>query len=849
MPRVVLEPEAAQHEAARTDAVRQGTLQALDAEGRPGADCPLEHTDVQAEISGFLARVTLRQVFVNARADKIEALYTFPLSQRAAVDGMTMLVAGRTIQAQIMRSEEARRVYEGARAAGHTAALLRQQRSNVFTQSVANIPPGARLTVTLSYVEALKYEDGAYEFIFPMVVGPRYTPGGARGETISTPVAPAGTRAGHDISIAVSLDAGVPVDEVRSVLHEIDVASPDCHTLSVRLRERRASPNRDFILRYHTAGGQISDALLTHRSGRGGFFTLFLQPPARAAARDVTPREVVFVLDTSGSMSGLPLAKAKETISLALGALDPRDTFNLITFAGATRLLYPAPVAATTAHLSAARSFLDGGPEGGGTEMMQAIRAALAPTDVQTHTRIVCFMTDGYVGNDDEILAEVQRHPQARVFSFGIGQAVNRYLLDKMAEYGRGEVEYVTLDEDGSAAARRFAARIRQPLLTDIELDWGDLPVAEVYPRRVPDLFSARPLVLTGRYTHGGRGVVRLKGRAAGRTVTREIVVELPKLEPRHDVLATLWARTKVDALLRSGGAQAEALPQEIRDDITRLGLNYRLLTPFTSFVAVEADRGTASGPPVAVEVPVELPEGTFGGSSCCAGVAGNASANAFTMSEMSKNIGPVLLTVLLTLLTMAIVVVVISFERAMKFTLAGLHERQGTARILAALKVGQFREAFALSAHQENFPLARIVRAALERTHADEAAPRDDEMDDARAQLAWQRVRTLRRAELDRGLRGLATIAETAPLVGLLGTVFGLHSALTGIEYAEAAGVAAVAGGVAEALLTTALGLFVAVPAVWLKNYFNGRTGQHLLALDKAAAEACNLLQRRPHA
>src|SRR6185369_4906003 len=238
------------------------------------------------------------------------------------------------------------------------------------------------------------------------------------------------------------------------------------------------------------------DAMLVHRAPHGnqsdGFFTFILQPPDRVTAEDVMPKELVFVLDTSGSMSGFPIEKAKETMKLALDGLYPQDTFNLITFSGDEHILFPQPVPATRENLAKAQAFLASRSGGGGTEMMKAIRAALDPSDAQDHIRIACFMTDGYVGNDMEIISEIQRHPNARVFAFGIGSSVNRFLLDKMAEHGRGEVEYVTLSDDGSAAAKRFHERIRNPLLTDISIDWSGLNVADVYPKRIPDLFSSK---------------------------------------------------------------------------------------------------------------------------------------------------------------------------------------------------------------------------------------------------------------------------------------------------------------------------------------------------------------------
>jgi Ca-activated chloride channel family protein len=605
-----------------------GSLQVLDPNGKPKGPCPLKHTDVKAEISGFISRVTVTQEFENPFTEKIEAVYTFPLPQDAAVDDMTMNVGERIVRGKIMRREEARAVYEAAKTNGQVASLLDQERPNIFTQSVANILPGEQVKITLSYVETLKYTNGAYEFVFPMVVGPRYIPGSATGaraggfapntdrvpdaSLITPQPAAAGMRAGHDVSLDVTLDAGLPIDALSSKTHEVDIERPDNRRARVRLQNGAEIPNKDFILRYDVAGKKLEDALLTHRSSQGGFFTLILQPPERVTAEDVMPKELVFVLDTSGSMSGFPIEKAKETMKLALDNLYPSDTFNLITFAGDTNILFPEPVAATKENLSKAQAFLDSRQGGGGTEMMKAIKAALDPSDAQGHVRIVCFMTDGYVGNDMEIISEVQKHTNARVFAFGIGSSVNRFLLDNMAKHGRGEVEYVALNDDGSAAARRFHERVRSPLLTDISIDWAGLPVADVYPKRLPDLFGAKPVILTGRFTAAGSGVAHLKGMMSGHPFTRDIAVDFPESEKSHDVLATLWARTRVDDLLSQDfdGAQRAQMKPELKETITQLGLEYRLMTQFTSFVAVEEMIVTDGGVPRRVDVPVEVPEG-----------------------------------------------------------------------------------------------------------------------------------------------------------------------------------------------------------------------------------------------
>ena len=592
--------------AAQNVPVTQGTLNAYGKNAKNLGACPLKHTDVKAEISGFISRVKVVQEFENNFAEPIEAVYVFPLSQNSAVDAMTMKIGTRTINGKIMKREEARRIYEAAKTEGKTASLLDQERPNIFTQSVANILPNEKIIIEISYVETLKYEDGAYQFVFPTVVAPRYIPGSVTDAgKISPPVAE--TRAGHDISIQVILDAGVPIEEIKSKSHDIETLNLSSNSAKVTLKDEAVIPNKDFILRYDVSGKRIEDAVLTHRDERGGFFTLMLQPPDNFAVEDVTPKEIVFVLDTSGSMSGFPIEKAKEAMKMSLDGLYPNDTFNLITFAGDTAVLFAEPVPATRANLDKAQDFLESRQGGGGTEMMTAIKAALEPSDAGNHLRIVCFMTDGEVGNEAEIIAEVQKHQNARVFSFGIGSSINRFLLDKIAEEGRGEAAYITLEDDGSKAAKKFYERVRTPLLTDISIDWNGLPVADVYPNKISDLFSAKPVILHGRYTKAASGTIRLKGRVNGQEIVREIPVNLPETESKNDVLATLWARTRIDDLTKKDYQNSKP---EVQQTIANLGLEFNLLTQFTSFVAVEEIIKTQGGQPVKVEVPVELPDG-----------------------------------------------------------------------------------------------------------------------------------------------------------------------------------------------------------------------------------------------
>ncbi len=619
-----------------------GALQAVDKDRQPLGECPLKHTAVAAEISGFIARVTLTQQFGNPYGEPIEAVYTFPMSERAAVDSMTMTIGDRTVKGIIKRREEARRIYEAARDAGKAAGLLDQERPNIFTQWVANILPGDAIEITISYVEYLKYEDGKYEFSFPMVVGPRYIPGqltppgpgaiqpdvspGLRpgppstdqvpdASRITPPVTPEGTRAGHDISLEVRLDAGVAIQDIHSQLHEVEIEQPTESQAVVRLKNRNEIPNRDFVLHYAVAGPAIGDAVLTHAGENGGFFTLILQPPERVQPEFITPKEMIFVIDRSGSMRGFPIEKAKKTMRMCIEGMNPNDTFNLFSFSGGLGRCFEKPVLNTPENRKKALEYLDDLHGSGGTEMMKAIHAALERQNDPERLRVVCFMTDGFIGNDMAILDAIQKNAQtARVFAFGIGNGVNRFLIEGMARTGRGASEIVTLESDADAAAERFHERIHSPILTDITIDFGDLSAEDIYPDpgALPDLFAARPLILKGRYAASGEGVVTVRGNTTAGPFERQIQVTLPQEEPGHDVLAPLWARARIGWLMAQDwlGIQQGKPDTDIKEAITQLGLDFALVTQFTSFVAVEEMVITEGGKPKTVQVPVEMTDG-----------------------------------------------------------------------------------------------------------------------------------------------------------------------------------------------------------------------------------------------
>ena len=914
-----------------------GRLEAFDAEGALIGPCPLQHTDVAAEVSGPIVSVSIAQRYANPYETPIEAVYTFPMSNRGAVHRMTMTIVDpdgneRIVEGEVKERKLARQMYEQARDAGYVASLLEQERPNIFTQSVANIAPGATVSVEIGYLEVIEARDGEYTFEFPTVVGPRYIPGVpsassmpdlppgvavrrgiilrgpggivpfalprdwsdflqrpvqgfdgltfqswmeqkiastperfdssmveawtpnrifetmTRGVRIDRP-AIAGTtieprtesmssvvngfvvydtapndgktrgtsseevvlenftlyeggygeiddrwfcwaplderspgsnfssdtdqvpdagritpmpvrpdqRAGHDISIDVRIDTGgVPIVGIEAPLHEVVEKRDGKGKVEVTLADRATIPNRDFVLRWRLADEAIAESVFTHvipgdenEVVPGGYLTMVLSPPATVPSEGVRPRELVFVLDTSGSMRGFPIEKAKAVMTKAIDSMRPNDSFNLITFAGATRMLWNQPRPATPENRALANVFIESRQGGGGTEMMKAIDAALTRTvgnevpmtadelknlpadgravrvripfgsfairqlvsnpELGTHSggivsnrddmdikyakpapdrpagvvsmtingdtkvdlegrwviedgrrvmrvdtatlvldetavfaddvsanadpmRIVIFMTDGYVGNDQAIVQAVRDHAKStRVFALGVGNSVNRFLLDEMARQGRGAVDYVLLADGADAVVDRLTKRIQTPVLTDIEVKIEGVESYGILPANpeglLPDLFDARPIMLHARYrppTSGSvEGTVVITGNTGSGRYERRIPMTFARESSDHASIATLWGRAKVDEVLASHLAAVEAgvTPPAVEAEVVALGEAYSIVTSFTSFVAVERAKMTVKGRPMLVTVPIELPDGTdwvgFFGEDC----------------------------------------------------------------------------------------------------------------------------------------------------------------------------------------------------------------------------------------
>jgi|GEM_PF-5764636 len=584
---------------------------------------PLVSTDVRARILAHVATVDVKQRYENPFDTKIEATYVFPLPHNSAVTEFLMTVGDRKICGIIRDRDEAEELYAEARSAGYTAALMTQERPNVFTQKVANIEPGNDIDIDITFFSTLSYRNGAYSFVFPTVVGPRYNPDGHYGgvtahrRAVPTSLSNVGTpvyylapheNTGHRFSMDVQLDAGMPLGRVDSPSHAVHVQNVSARQRRITLARAREIPDRDFVLTYRVATEEMQPvAFVDPSTHRDGTFVVVLQPPKDLDDAPRVPVEMVFVLDCSGSMAGGPLTVAKQTIERQLDLLRPDDTFQIIRFSNDSSALGPAPLRATPRNVARAKRHLAGLQSMGGTEMIEGVKAALDFPHDPSRLRLVSFMTDGYIGNERQILGAVHDHlGAARIFSFGVGDAPNRYLLERMAKIGRGAVGYVALNDSSSVqAVSGFYEAISKATLTDVVLDFHGADVGGVSPAIIPDLYVGRPVVVAGRFRGELADRITVRAKAAGKPVSFDI----PLLGARnHPALARLWARMTIADM--SDRLAYEPDTEALGDRIKARSLSYGVLTDYTAFVAVDASRRTAGDHGVSVPQAVPVPNG-----------------------------------------------------------------------------------------------------------------------------------------------------------------------------------------------------------------------------------------------
>ncbi len=563
---------------------------------------PLKSTSVTANVNGMIAEIYVTQSYANEGETPINARYVFPTSSDVAVHGMTMTIGNEVITAKIKEKEEAKTEYQAAKSEGKSASLLEQKRPNVFTMDVANIMPGDTAAIELHYTQLIRPKEGIYEFMFPTVVGPRFVApdtsekeqGKDGGEDwLASPYLPDGDVPPGEYHITVNLSTGVPIAEVTCRSHEIQVENEDESNARITLADPEDyAGNRDFILNYKLSGQAIQSGFMMESVGKEGgadqenFFMLAIQPPERYEPAEIVPREYLFVLDISGSMSGYPLETAKGLIRDLVSSLKETDKFNVILFANNTTLLAPESLQASKRNVKAAVELIDRMEDGGGTSLLPALQDAMDIPAQDGYARSVVIITDGYVSNDSEIVDYVSEHmSEAGFFSFGIGTSVNDYLIKQIAGCGLGEDFIVTDSGDAKEAAEQFRTYIEAPLLTDVSVSYeGPAKLSDVEPGVPSILYAEQPIVLFGKWEGAPEGTVKITGKQGGEEYVQEIPLENVTVDTESEAIRYLWARRRLDRLAGYGSVRND---RSTKEEITKLGLEYNMVTPYTSFIAV----------------------------------------------------------------------------------------------------------------------------------------------------------------------------------------------------------------------------------------------------------------------
>jgi len=612
----------------RMQDISQGSL-VFRAEGSKAyRQVPLVSTDVDMDITGMILRSRLKQTFENTSDQWVEAIYAFPLPEQAAVDHMRIKVGNRIIVGQVKEKNQARKIYNKAKAAGKRAALTEQQRPNMFTNSIANIGPGETIVVEIEYQQLLQYKDGQYSFRFPMAMTPRYLPGkriandearamnsgwlteegSLRDSEAITPPVHAGKDKLNPVRMTITMESGFPLANLKSAYHAISPTQTEPGKYSIRFADEVVYAERDFVLSWTPeAGKQPRAALFSENKGTDSYHMLMVIPPERDNTQQKTlSREVVYIIDTSGSMSGTSLQQARKALLMGLDRLDVTSRFNIIQFNSVTSMLFKTSQMATPENISKAKYYVRQLDATGGTEMAPALQAALNNQVYDQDIRQVIFLTDGSVGNEAELFGYIKQHlGDSRLFTVGIGSAPNSYFMRKAAEFGRGTFSYIGDVNEVDQKMRTLFRKLESPLMSDLAVDFPGSQLVDRWPQRIPDLYDGEPLMVLWKSPGYGMGEVRIHGKRQNITWQKTFPMALAG---SGKGISQLWARKKISELM---DRQLTDDPKMIRQQVIELALDHHLVSKYTSLVAVDvtpvrpADESLSKG-----KVPVNLPKG-----------------------------------------------------------------------------------------------------------------------------------------------------------------------------------------------------------------------------------------------
>lgn len=612
-----------------TPAATKGGLLLMKAPGGESISAPLLHTDVDIRVSGVVARAMVRQTFRNASADWAEGIYVFPLPENAAVDHMKMRIGKRVVDGEIQERSAAKKSYDEARASGRRAALVEQERPNIFTHSVANIGPDEEIVIEIEYQQTLHYEAGSYSLRFPMVVGPRYIPGtpvpasavsGPRGgwsvntdrvsdaARITPPVLRPGEAAKpvNPVDLKVSIDAGAAIERIDSPYHPVKMRRLGEAKSEIQLDGGHVA-SRDFELTWRLNNEAMPRAaLFTEKKSDKTYGLLMLTPPVEPVHARVLPREVIFVIDTSGSMHGESIVQAREALEMAVQRLSPADRFNVIEFNSYAKSLWNDARPADRDNTDLAARWVRSLKAQGGTEMALALNLALNGKETPGRIRQVVFLTDGAVGNEDELFRLIgEKLGDSRLFTVGIGSAPNSHFMTKAARLGRGTFTYIGKIGEVKDKMLALFAKLESPVLKGLRVEWPQGAQVEAWPARLPDLYVGEPLVLNFAIDTP-IGVVRISGMRGATPWSASLKLE----EAASGTgMGVLWAREKIASLidtLREGANE-----ESVKPAVVQLALDHHLVSKYTSLVAV--DKTPVRVPDAVLKtalLPTNLPEG-----------------------------------------------------------------------------------------------------------------------------------------------------------------------------------------------------------------------------------------------
>ena len=583
------------------------------------------NSDVEITVSGITVRASLEQTFRNDGTEWVEGIYVFPLPDGAAVDRLRMRIGERIIEGEIHEKQKARARYKKAKAQGRRATLVNQQRANLFTTAVANIGPGETVSIEIEYLDTARYDEGMFSLRFPMTLTPRFIPGHATGDrkgsgwaadtdrvrdaSLITPPVVTGS-ADHTIALRAVIDAGLPLEFVASRYHPVTVAEVD-DQYEVRFAQTGVAMDHDVELIWRPIKDGTPRATLFSEvmDDQPHVLVMLVPPTDESAASVVLPRDLVFVIDTSGSMHGVSIEQAKRALHRAIDGLRPVDRFNVIQFNSVTQALYPDSVAADAANVTNARQYVEQLRANGGTQMRPALERALAARTGTSHLRQIIFITDGSVGNEAELYRVIERRlGNARLFTVGIGSAPNGWLMRKAAELGRGAYVFISALHEVDEKMGQLFHKLERPQVTDIRIEWPSDLEAIPYPATVPDLYAGEPVVIKARLARRPRAGDQLviSGRSSSGDWGAELGLHSDQTSPGT---AALWARAHIGALMDSErrGANATA----VRKSIVDAALRYHLVSKYTSLVAVDKTPARPANAGISKDqVPNLLPHG-----------------------------------------------------------------------------------------------------------------------------------------------------------------------------------------------------------------------------------------------